>query len=149
MEKIQIKPLIKALTFFFTLFILVSCVKNVDFSKNEKTENSIDIYEQESFFKITDIPIPITSQIDMEKTVVVGEGEEWMGRLSLVHKENIEDIYSFFVNEMPKYGYEEKNSVESNKSSLIFQNNKKTIFIKISKHKLGNSYIEITATPIN
>ena len=72
-----------------------------------------------------------------------------MGRVSLTNKKNIDEIYSFFLNEMPKFSFNEKTSIRSDVSTLIFENKKKTIFIKISKIKFGKTYIEITATPVN
>ena len=72
-----------------------------------------------------------------------------MGRLSLINKKNIEEVYSFFLNEMIKFSYKEKSSIRSDVSTLIFENNKKAIFIKISKLNFGKTYIEITATPVN
>jgi hypothetical protein len=50
---------------------------------------------------------------------------------------------------MIKFKYKEKSSIRSDVSTLIFENKKKTIFIKISKIKFGKTYIEITATPVN
>ena len=50
---------------------------------------------------------------------------------------------------MTKFSYKEKASIRSEVSTLIFENNKKTIFIKISKLNFRKTYIEITATPVN
>ena len=50
---------------------------------------------------------------------------------------------------MIKFSYKKKTSTKSDTSTLIFENNKKAIFIKISELKLGKTYIEITATPVN
>ena len=50
---------------------------------------------------------------------------------------------------MTKFKYKEKSSIRSEVSALIFENKKKTIFIKISKMKFRKTYIEITATPVN
>ena len=50
---------------------------------------------------------------------------------------------------MIKFSYEKKSSNKSDTSTLIFENNKKVIFIKISELNLRKTYIEITATPVN
>ena len=50
---------------------------------------------------------------------------------------------------MAKLSYKEKSSIRSDVSTLIFENNKKAIFIKISKLNFGKTYIEITATLVN
>ena len=117
--------------------------KSPDVETNKADESSTLLSE------ISDIPIPSKSIIDLEKTFILGKGDNWMGRLSLINKKNIEEVYSFFLNEMIKFSYKEKSSIRSDVSTLIFENNKKAIFIKISKLNFGKTYIEITATPVN
>ena len=60
-------------------------IDNADISNNRLSE-------------ISDIPIPSKSIIDLEKTFILGKGDNWMGRLSLINKKNVEEIYSFFLN---------------------------------------------------
>ena len=148
MEKIQIKSIIVVFT---CLLFLTNCSTTIKTPKYE----SLDVYDNNvdesnsRLSEISDIPIPSESIIDLEKTFILGKGDNWMGRLSLINKKNIEEIYSFFLNEMAKFSYKEKSSIRSEVSTLIFENNKKAIFIKISKLNFRKTYIEITATPVN
>ena len=148
MEKIQIKSIV---TFFIFLLFLTNCSTTIKTPKYESPEVKTDNVDENNarLSEISDIPIPSKSIIDLEKTFILGKGDNWMGRLSLINKENVEEIYSFFLNEMTKFKYKEKSSIRSEVSTLIFENKKKTIFIKISKVKFGKTYIEITATPVN
>ena len=148
MEKIQIKSLI----FIFILVIfLYGCNQSIKTPRYESPEvETGEIDENASRLnEISDIPIPGNSSIDLEKTFILGKADNWMGRLSLINKKNVEDIYSFFSTEMPKFSFKEKSSIRSDVSTLIYENNKKAIFIKISKLNFGKTYIEITATPVN
>ncbi len=149
MENIQIK----SLTFFlfFSIF-LYGCSQSIKTPKYESpvVEDSKNLDESSIHLnRISDIPIPSRSLIDLEKTFILGKGDGWMGRLSLINKNNIEDIYSFFSTEMPKFSFKEKSSIRSDVSTLIYENNKKAIFIKISKLNFGKTFIEITSTPVN
>ena len=148
MEKIQIKPIV---IFFIFLLLLTNCSTTIKTPKYESPEVKTDNIDENNarLSEISDIPIPSKSIIDLEKTFILGKGDNWMGRLSLINKENVEEIYSFFLNEMTKFKYKEKSSIRSKVSTLIFENKKKAIFIKISKVKFGKTYIEITATPVN
>ena len=148
MEKIQIKSIV---VFFTCLLFLTNCSTTIKTPKYESPDVEVDKTDVSNtrLSEISDIPIPSKSIIDLEKTFILGKGEGWMGRLSLINKGNVEEIYSFFLNEMAKFRYKEKSSIRSDVSTLIFENKKKTIFIKISKIKFGKSYIEITATPVN
>ena len=148
MEKIQIKSIIIVFT---CLLFLTNCSTTIKTSKYESSDVDVNNVDESNsrLSEISDIPIPSKSIIDLEKTFILGKGDDWMGRLSLINKKNIEEIYSFFLNEMAKFSYKEKSSIRSDVSTLIFENNKKTIFIKISKLNFGKTYIEITSTPVN
>ncbi len=145
MEKIQIKSLIILLV---SLIFLFNCSTTIKTSKdkdlNVKKKDNID-ENNTQLSQITDIPIPEKSIIDLDKTLIVGEKSDWMGRITLINKKKVEENY----NEMLKFSYKKKSSTKSDISTLIFQNSKKAIFIKISELKLGKTYIEITATPVN
>jgi hypothetical protein len=148
MEKIQIKSIIIVFT---CLLFLTNCSTTIKTSKYESSDVDVNNVDESNsrLSEISDIPIPSKSIIDLEKTFIIGKGDDWMGRLSLINKKNIEEIYSFFLNEMAKFSYKEKSSIRSDVSTLIFENNKKAIFIKISKLNFRKTYIEITATPVN
>ena len=149
MEKIQIKPLIILL---ICCLFLINCSTSIKTSKDKNSNvKKLDKIQENNaqLSQITDIPIPEDSIIDLEKTLIVGEKSDWMGRVSLISKKKVDDIYNFFLNEMIKFSYEKKSSTKSDTSTLIFENNKKAIFIKISELNLRKTYIEITATPVN
>ena len=148
MEKIQIKSIG---IFFICLLFISSCSTSIKTPKYESPDVEADDADLSNarLSEISDIPIPSKSIIDLEKTFILGKGDDWMGRVSLINRQNIDEIYSFFLNEMQKFKYKEKSSIRSDVSTLIFENKKKAIFIKISKVKFGKTYIEITATPVN
>mgnify|MGYP001369651115 CR=1 FL=1 len=148
MEKIQIKSIG---AFFICLLFISSCSTSIKTPKYESPDVEVDDADTSNarLSEISDIPIPSKSIIDLEKTFILGKGDNWMGRLSLINKENVEEIYSFFLNEMTKFSYKEKSSIiNSDASTLFFENNKKAIFIKISKLNFGKTYIEITSTHV-
>ena len=148
MEKIQIKSIG---VFFICLIFISSCSTTIKTPKYESPDVEVDKTDVSNtrLSEISDIPIPSKSIIDLEKTFILGKGDDWMGRISLINKGDVEEIYSFFLNEMIKFKYKEKSTIRSDVSTLIFENKKKAIFIKISKIKFGKTYIEITATPVN
>ncbi len=95
MEKIQIKPI----KFIFIIILLFAgCSPSTQIQKYEKPEvsNKNKVESDTHLSEISDIPIPDNSIIDLEKTFIVGKNEDWMGRLSLINKKNIDEIYYFF-----------------------------------------------------
>ena len=85
MEKIQIKPIV----FIFLFFLLNSCAVNVQQSDKRKGPSNIASIEEDPSIlnKVSDIPIPSNSLVDKDKTFVIGSGEEWIGRLSLINND--------------------------------------------------------------
>ena len=149
MEKIQIKSLIILFISFIFLFNCTTSIKtSKDKSSNLKKIENID-ENNRKLSQITDIPIPQNSIIDSENTLIVGGKDNWMGRIALINKMNAEEVYNFYLNEMIEFSYKKKTSNRSDISTLIYENNKKAIFIKISQFEIGKTYIEITATPVN
>ena len=147
MDKIQTKPLTLVTAIFL---FLNSCSTAIKTPIYESPDVDVNIEESNTrLSEISDIPIPSKSIIDLKKTFILGKGNDWMGRLSLINKKNVEEIYNFFSNEMIKFSYKEKSSIRSDVNTLIFENNKKAVFIKISKLNFGKTYIEITSTPVN
>ena len=95
MEKIQIKSIIIVFT---CLLFLTNCSTTIKTSKYESSDVDVNNVDESNsrLSEISDIPIPSKSIIDLEKTFIIGKGDDWMGRLSLINKKNIEEIYSFF-----------------------------------------------------
>ena len=149
MEKIQIKSII---LFFLAVIFLSNCTNSGSNLTLEEKQSNLDTNNNLNNAKlsdISDIPIPANSIIDDEKTLIIGKNDEWMGRISITSSSNVDEIYDFFHKEMINFSFEKKTSEKSIISTLIYENNRKAIFIKISKLKSGKTYIEITATPVN
>ena len=95
MEKIQIKSIG---VFFICLIFISSCSTTIKTPKYESPDVEVDKTDVSNtrLSEISDIPIPSKSIIDLEKTFILGKGDDWMGRISLINKANVEEIYSFF-----------------------------------------------------
>ena len=79
------------LLIFFVTFLLVisSCPTKIKTPKYESPNvdsEDIDV-NNARLSEISDIPIPSKSIIDLEKTFILGKGDDWMGRLSLINKD--------------------------------------------------------------
>ena len=96
MEKIQIKSLIILIVSFLFLF---NCSTSIKTPKDKSTGvKKIDKIEKNNaqLSQITDIPIPEESIIDLEKTLIVGEKSDWMGRITLINKKKLMKFIIFF-----------------------------------------------------
>ena len=90
MEKVQIKSII---VIFTCLLFLTNCSTTIKTPKVD--DNNVD-ESNNRLSEISDIPIPSKSIIDLEKTFILGKGDNWMGRLSLINKKISKKFIVFF-----------------------------------------------------
>lgn len=138
-----------------SLLFLFSCSSNfVDYSI-PKSVNSIetnDVNEilEDSFAQFQDIPIPENSIMIIEKTLLLGEKENWIGRLVITNPIKPAKVFDFFKQKLVDYNWVEITSVRSTTSILTYSLDKRVMTIQIEPINFGNTYqstISITMSP--
>ena len=138
-----------------SLLFLFSCSSNfVDYSI-PKSINSIetnDVNEilEDSFAQFQDIPIPENSIMIIEKTLLLGEKENWIGRLVITNPIKPAKVFDFFKQKLVDYNWVEITSVRSSTSILTYSLDKRVMTIQIEPINFGNTYqstISITMSP--
>ncbi len=100
-----------------------------------------------SFSQYSDIPMPGGAEIDVEKTLVFGAGEDWIGQLVLNSSFGAFDMFDFFKQKMPEFGWLEITSVRSATSVLTYSRQSRIATIQIRGKSLGGSVSTITVSP--
>ena len=138
-----------------SLLFLFSCSSNfVDYSI-PKSVNSIetnDVNEilEDSFAQFQDIPIPENSIMIIEKTLLLGEKENWIGRLVITNPIKPAKVFDFFKQKLVDYNWVEITSVRSSTSILTYSLDKRVMTIQIEPINYSNTYqstISITMSP--
>lgn len=138
-----------------SLLFLFSCSSNfVDYSI-PKSVNSIetnDVNEilEDSFAQFQDIPIPENSIMIIEKTLLLGEKENWIGRLVITNPIKPAKVFDFFKQKLVDYNWVEITSVRSTTSILTYSLDKRVMTIQIEPINYSNIYqstISITMSP--
>ena len=138
-----------------SLFFLLSCNSNfLDYSI-PKSSNSLEVGEvnetlEDSFAQFQDIPIPENSMMIVEKTLLLGEKENWIGRLVITNPTQPAKAFDFFKQKLTNYDWVEITSVRSTTSVLTYSLNKRVMTIQIEPIKFSNKYqstISITMSP--
>ena len=79
------------------------------------------------------LPLPKDARISAENSLILGEGENWAGRIELFSSmENLE-ASSYFTSEYPKLGWSLVSSTKSRFTILVFVNSTRTATIEISE----------------
>jgi len=99
------------------------------------------------FGQFNDIPIPEGSTMDMDRSLVLGAQERWIGRLSLSTSQSPPAVFDTFQSQMPRFGWSEVSAVRSETSVLTFSQGERVATIQIARTTFGGSNVDITMTP--
>ncbi len=102
-----------------------------------------------NFSQFDDIPIPIKSTLVREDSIIISRKVGWSGRLVFNTSENQIDVFDFFRNELPKFGWKKISEISSESSLLNYQNNQRFASIQIFDKTLFGSRVKITVTEID
>ena len=145
---------IKILSFFLIVVFQVSCSTSIDtysLSKLGVTQDGKSITAtNQTFTEFQDIPIPDDSTMDVEKTLLLGEKQNWIGRLFLNSPLQPEEVFNFFKLNLIKYDWEEITSVRSAISVLTYSLNERIMTIQIAPVPFSAknaSTVEIVMSP--
>ena len=98
-----------------------------------------------------DMPLPKDARIVNENSLVLGEGESWVGRLEILCPYSTSDAVAFFIDQYPQAGWTLLSASKSKNSILVFTNAKKSATLEITEGSALSmaSKITITVSPIN
>ncbi len=136
-----------ASAFVVSLFLLLSgCATSGD-----SPTGTPDEVNQIQAQLLGDMPLPAGARIMGTDSLIIGRGDNWVGRVVLNGLQNPTDIYAFFQAEYPKAGWTTVTAVKSKTSILVFTKGERTSTIEINEGSLTGpkSIIIITASPKN
>ena len=97
----------------FISFFLYSCVGDSLLPvKGPEGDPSTEL----SLAEFDDLPIPLNSKLDKEKSIIFSKKDGWYGRLTFNTSEKQINVYDFFRNELPKFGWKKLSEISSNTS---------------------------------
>ena len=134
-----------ALTIFLPL-LLLACASSGDSATGTPAEVE-EIQRQ----LVGDMPLPAASKIIGSESLIIGRGDNWVGRVVLSGVQTPTDIYAFFQSEFPKSGWVTISAVKSNTSILVFSKGDRTSTVELIAGPFGGpkTMITITASPKN
>ena len=101
-----------------------------------------------NFSQFDDIPIPINSKLQREESIIISRKIGWSGRLVFETTEDQIEVFDFFRNELPKFGWKKISEVSSESSLLNYQNSQRFASIQIFEKTFIGSKVKITVTEV-
>ena len=98
-----------------------------------------------------DMPLPQGARLVGGDSIIIGRGNEWVGRAVVNTLQGATDVYAFFQSEYPKNGWTTVTAVKAKTSILVFTKGDRTATIEIVEGSLGGpkSVIIMTSSPKN
>ena len=95
------------------------------------------------------MPLPKDARISPDKSLILGEGDSWAGRIELSSSMEPLEASTFFVSEYPKQGWTLISSTKAKLSILVFTNNTRTLTLEITEGGplAAKSMIVMTVAP--
>ncbi|MGA0128930.1 MAG: hypothetical protein ACO3I1_06545 [Burkholderiales bacterium] len=93
--------------------------------------------------------VPPDSELVMEKSIVLGKDEDWVGKLVVVSSENFEESYVFIRDAYLEKDWNLKTTHRSDTALLIFEKAGRLITIEFSQRALTSKRANIIFTVSN
>jgi hypothetical protein len=105
---------------------------------------------QQGFVVFTDIPMPADASVELDRTIVLGTGEDWMGRVTIRAKTDLVSVFDFYREQMPQFGWKELTVLRSATSVLTYTRGERiaTIQIESGTGPLSGSHIIFSVSPL-
>jgi hypothetical protein len=95
------------------------------------------------------MPLPKDARISPDKSLILGEGDNWAGRIELSSSMEPLEASAFFTAEYPKHSWQLISSTKAKLSILVFTSNTRTLTLEITEGGplAAKSMIVMTVAP--
>ena len=100
-----------------------------------------------NFAQFNDVPIPAGADMDLERSLVLGEQDAWIGRLVMAVGTNPGKTFDFYFGEMPRFGWFPLTTVRAETSVLTYARGTRIATIQVRGRTLAGSTISMTVSP--
>lgn len=124
-----------------TAFMLSAC-------SSSGSDSAVPGTPQSSQF--TGVALPTGYSLDGDRSLALGVGDHWMGRLSFTNGMSIDEAFDFYRREMPKFGWAGGAVVRSETSLLTFTSpsTNRVAVVQITGRTFGGSRVEMVVSPM-
>ena len=131
-------------------FLLSALLGACAFSGDSPSGSAEEVQEVQSQL-LGDMPLPQGARLAGADSIIIGRGNEWVGRAVVNALQGATDVYAFFQSEYPKGGWTTVTAVKAKTSILVFTKGDRTATIEVTEGSLGGpkSVITITSSPKN
>jgi len=136
------KKLLSLITFLF----ISSCATTDNLGDLSKRFDDVKKIDPLLF---NQMPLPKDARISPDKSLILGEGDNWAGRIELSSSMEPLEASAFFNTEYPKHGWQLISSTKAKLSILVFTSSTRTLTLEITEGGplAAKSMIVMTVAP--
>ncbi len=97
--------------------------------------------------QFSDIPIPSGASMNLERSLILGPADNWIGRLVFTASLGPQQMFEFYGREMPGFGWQEVTRVRARINIMTFTRGGRAATVQIMRTTLGGSEIDLTVSP--
>ena len=105
------------------------------------------VMSEPNFTQFRDVPVPAGADMDLERSLVLGEQDAWIGRLVMAVGTNPGKTFDFYFGEMPRFGWFPVTTVRAETSVLIYARAGRIATIQVWDRTLTGSIVSMTVSP--
>ena len=135
------------LSFLCSFMFLISCDGKVPTIASGVSGPEGLTEEEASFAKFNDLPMPASSKMNLEKSLVFGAESDWFGRINLIVSMNGAEVFDFYRFEMPNFGWKEITSIRSDISLITYQRGGRIANVRIDSTSKRSTEVWVTVSP--
>ena len=125
---------------------LAACSQSVGIAPPAK-DSAGGTETQAAFTRFPDMPLPTKGDFDMERTMIFGGGDSWFGRLVINTSFGANEMFDFYQEHLPGYGWQEVTSLRSATSGLPYPRQDRVATIQIQERTIRGSEVTLTVSP--
>jgi hypothetical protein len=130
-----------------TIFLLIAGCATTD-NLGDLSKRFDDVKKIETLL-FNQMPLPKDARISPDKSLILGEGDNWAGRIELSSSMESLEASAFFNAEYPKHGWQLISSTKAKLSILVFTSSARTLTLEITEGGplAAKSMIVMTVAP--
>lgn len=125
--------------------LITACAETTPISPSSSGKPG-DFKAEANFPTFTDIPVPTKAKMDVNKSLILGAGEGWVGRMILLTSGSASRMFDFYRREMPRFGWAEFTAIRAATSVLTYSRGERVATVRISSETLGGAQVEFTVS---
>jgi len=127
-----------------TAFIYLTGCSSGNLNVSSNMENAEDL----TLLRVKDIPFVKKSKINIEKSLILGEGKSWSGQIALDIPNPKSSVFNFYAKNIDEFGWKEQTTIRGETSILNYVgDNNRVLIINIKETRFNNSEVLISVAP--